>query len=166
MATRTQSIFVSCKKKKKNQSQNLPDNDNEYKGTQHLSRKLYHTVPYHLLSSVTETRNAVRRRRPAAQIGSVVPLICQPSEICQRPTAQGGRPLWREQRHHCCSARLQKDTQGALLNMWRGFSTDNSLQQHRTKKQEINKKIQPSTVVCWPRKWKQRHKGIKILINK
>lgn len=49
--------------------------------------------PCHLLSLVT-----VRRRRPTAQISSVALLICQPSEICQRPTPQGGRPLWRERR--------------------------------------------------------------------
>lgn len=83
---------------------------------------LRHTVPYHLLSSVTETQNAARRGQPAAQISGVELLICQPTEICQRPVAQGGQPLWREQRSVTGGAAAavqgyENTHRGAVLNM-------------------------------------------------
>lgn len=104
---------------------------------------LCHTVPYHLSSSVTETQNAFRRGRPMAQISSVELLICQPTELCQRPTAQGGQPLWREQRSVTSGTAVAargsgKTHQGAVQNMKWTFS---SLQQHSMKK-KIRKKLQ------------------------
>lgn len=106
VATRTQSIFVSYKKKRKIRvwiCQIMTMNTkahNTYPGNYgyRKTRCPVPHVPYHLLSSMTDTQNAVRQRRPAAQISSVALLICQPSEICQRPTAQSGRLLWKEQR--------------------------------------------------------------------
>lgn len=129
---------------------------------------LCHTVPYHLSSSVTETQNAFRRGRPTAQISSVELLICQPTEICQRPTAQGGQPLWREQRSvtsgTATAARGSGKThQGAVRNMKR---TSTAQYEKKNKKKDTTLLLQLATIVLCAGKWAQRHKGKIILIKK
>lgn len=115
VATRTQSILVSCANRgeqrkesqfnmthRRRQRTHARSGDGTHLRTHaydKTARPRFHAVPPIIPSgSMAVTRNAVRRGGPTAQISGAEPLICQPTAILSAaPQARGGRPVWRNQ---------------------------------------------------------------------